>query len=256
MCGIAGQIDLHGRATIDPALTRAMTARFLHRGPDGDGFFDAPGVSLGMRRLSIIDVAGGDQPIYNEDGSIAIVFNGEIYNYVELRETLIAQGHTFNTHADTETIVHLYEQHGLGLFDHLRGMYAFALWDGRQGRLLLAVDHIGIKPLYLHIHDGQLRFASEVKALQADPGFGACPNLRALDTFLSFGYMLGEETLFEGVRRLSPGHYLLVDTPAARRRRSPSGSGGRRRTIPWLRRTSPPRRTRRSSACATCCAGR
>ncbi len=214
MCGIVGSIDFQGRDRVDPSLTRTMAARIAHRGPDGDGFFDAPGVSLGMRRLSIIDVTGGDQPIFNEDGSVAIVFNGEIYNYVELRQTLAAQGHEFATLSDTETIVHLYEQHGLGLFDHLRGMYAFALWDGGRGRLLLAVDHIGIKPLYLHEREGRLTFASEIKALLADPAIQASPNLQALDTFLSFGYMLGEETLFQGIRRLMPGHYLLVDTRA------------------------------------------
>ncbi len=212
MCGIVGIIDLKGRDRLDPALTRAMAARMVHRGPDGDGFFEAPGIALGMRRLSIIDVSGGDQPIYNEDRSIAIVFNGEIYNYLELRDALIAQGHRFSTRSDTETLVHLYEQHGLHLFDHLRGMYAFALWDGRLGRLLLAVDHIGIKPLYLLERDGQLRFASEIKALLVDPAVTPALNVQALDTFLSFGYMLGQETLFQGVQRLMPGHYLLVDT--------------------------------------------
>ncbi|GAB4573541.1 MAG: amidotransferase 1, exosortase A system-associated [Anaerolineae bacterium] len=211
MCGIVGSIDLHGRDRIDPALTRSMAARITHRGPDGSGFFDAPGISLGMRRLSIIDVAGGDQPIYNEDGSIALVFNGEIYNYVELRETLIARGHTFATRADTETIVHLYEEFGVGLFDHLRGMYAFALWDGKARRLLLAVDHIGIKPLYLTRKDGRLHFASEVKALLCDPAIHAELDLIALDTYLSFGYMLGERTLFGGIDRLMPGHYLMLD---------------------------------------------
>ncbi len=214
MCGIAGIIDLHGRASFDPALTRAMTARIVHRGPDGDGFFDAPGVSLGMRRLSIIDVAGGDQPIFNEDGSIAIVFNGEIYNYVELHDTLLAQGHVFRTRCDTETLVHLYEQRGLAMFDALRGMYAFALWDGNAGRLILAVDHIGIKPLYLYPENGRLRFASEVKAILADPAVPAELNLDTLDTYLSFGYMLGADTLFRGVRRLTPGHVLIVDTHA------------------------------------------
>ena len=212
MCGIVGSVDLKGRDRLDPAVTRAMAARIIHRGPDGEGFFDAPGVSLGMRRLSIIDVSGGDQPIYNEDGSIAIVFNGEIYNYLELRDQLVALGHRFATHSDTETIVHLYEQYGLGLFDHLRGMYAFALWDGRLGQLLLAVDHIGIKPLYLYEQDGRLLFASEIKALLADPAVHTAMNLEALDTFLSFGYMLGQDTLLHGVRRLMPGHCLLVDT--------------------------------------------
>ncbi len=212
MCGIVGHVDLQGRDRLDPALTRAMAACIAHRGPDGDGFFDAPGVSLGMRRLSIIDVAGGDQPIFNEDGGLALVFNGEIYNYLELREALYALGHRFATHTDTETIVHLYEQHGLNLFDHLRGMYAFALWDTSRARLLLAVDHIGMKPLYLAECDGRLLFASEIKALLVDPRVQAELNPAVLDTYLSFGYMLGEHTLLTGIRRLLPGHYLVVDT--------------------------------------------
>lgn len=212
MCGIVGCIDLQGRDRVAPDLTRAMADLIAHRGPDGDGFFDAPGVSLGMRRLSIIDVAGGDQPIFNEDRTIALVFNGEIYNFVELRETLEQQGHRFSTRTDTETIIHLYEQYGVDLFQHLRGMYAFALWDAAQGRLLLAVDHIGMKPLYLAQDSGRLVFGSEVKALLCQPGVQSAPDLAVLDTFLSFGYMLGEQTLFSGVRRLMPGHYLMVDT--------------------------------------------
>lgn len=212
MCGIAGSIDLQGRDRVDPALTRAMTARIAHRGPDGEGFFDAPGVSLGMRRLSIIDVAGGDQPIFNEEGTLALVFNGEIYNYIELRQALSALGHRFATQTDTETIVHLYEQYGLSLFDHLRGMYAFALWDASRARLVLAVDHIGMKPLYLTQCNGRLLFASEIKALLVDPEVQATPDPAVLDTALTFGYMLGEQTLFIGIRRLMPGHYLVVDT--------------------------------------------
>ncbi len=211
MCGIVGCVDLNGHDRVYPGLTRAMAARIVHRGPDGQGFFDAPGISLGMRRLSIIDVAGGDQPIYNEDRSIALVFNGEIYNYVELRETLIEQGHHFATRADTETIVHLYEQHGLELFRFLRGMYAFALWDARQERLILAVDHIGIKPLYLAEQDGRLAFGSEIKALLADPALTPTLSPDVLDTCLSFGYMLGEQTLFQGIRRLMPGHCMVVN---------------------------------------------
>lgn len=212
MCGIIGCIDLHGRDTVAPDLTRLMADRIAHRGPDGDGFFDAPGISMGMRRLSIIDVAGGDQPIFNEDRTIALVFNGEIYNFVELREMLVQQGHHFSTRTDTETIIHLYEQHGVELFQFLRGMYAFALWDSVQGRLLLAVDHIGMKPLYLAEQNGRLVFGSEVKALLRQPGLDAVPDLDVLDTYLSFGYMLGEQTLFRGVRRLMPGHFLMVDT--------------------------------------------
>ncbi len=212
MCGIVGIVDMRGRDSLNPAWTRAMAARIAHRGPDGEGFFDAPGIALGMRRLSIIDLSGGDQPIYNEDRSLAVVCNGEIYNYVELRQQLSAQGHSFSTRTDVEVILHLYEQHGMGLFDHLRGMYAFALWDARRGRLLVAVDHIGIKPLYLYERDGRLFFASEIKALAAVPEVHLALDPAVLDTYLSFGYMLGEKTLFAGVRRLQPGHYLLVDT--------------------------------------------
>lgn len=216
MCGICGIIDLRGTGRADPALTRAMCDRIRHRGPDGDGFYDAPNLSMGMRRLSIIDVDGSDQPLYNEDGSIALVFNGEIYNYRELRADLLRRGHRLATEGDGETIIHLYEEYGPGLFDHLRGMYAFALWDSNAGRLLLAVDHIGMKPLYLAERDGRLLFASEVKALLADESVVPALNLDVLDTYLSFGYMIGAETLFEGVRRLMPGHALIVEGGAAR----------------------------------------
>src|SRR5215207_559620 len=136
MCGICGLIDLTGGQRADLNTVYEMSRRIAHRGPDGDGFFSAPNVSLGMRRLSIIDLDGSDQPLYNEDRSIAMVFNGEIYNYRELRADLLRDGHTLNTEGDGETIIHLYEQHGLGLFDHLRGMYAFALWDANAERLV------------------------------------------------------------------------------------------------------------------------
>jgi asparagine synthase (glutamine-hydrolysing) len=188
-----------------------MADLIRHRGPDGDGFYDAPNVVLGMRRLSIIDVAGSDQPLYNEDGSIALVFNGEIYNYRELRDALIRLGHQPRTQGDGETLIHLYEQYGLDLFRYLRGMYAFALWDAKAERLVLAVDHIGMKPLYLHERDGKLWFASEVKALFADPTMPRDLNPDVLDTYLAFGYMIGPETLFAGVRRLPPGHALVVE---------------------------------------------
>jgi len=203
MCGIVGSIDLKGRDRLDPALTRAMAARLAHRGPDGEGFFDAPGVSLGMRRLSIIDVAGGDQPIFSEDGALALVLNGEIYNYIELREALSARGHRFATRSDTETVIHLYEQHDLALFDHLRGMYAFALWDARRARLLLAVDHIGMKPLYLAERDGRLLFASEVKALLQDPEVVAEADEQMLFEYLWHGFHDHRvETFFKGVYRV------------------------------------------------------
>jgi asparagine synthase (glutamine-hydrolysing) len=211
MCGICGGVDLTGTGRADPATVRAMCARIRHRGPDGDGFFSAPNVALGMRRLSIIDVAGSDQPLYNENHRLALVFNGEIYNYRELRSELIKRGHRLSTAGDGETIVHLYEDHGLDLFRWLRGMYAFALWDADHERLLLAVDHIGMKPLYIAQRDGLLWFASEVKALLAVPGGAPQLNLATLETYLSFGYSIDDETVFTGVRRLAPGHVLTLE---------------------------------------------
>lgn len=211
MCGICGMVDLRGGDRADPAFVRQMCDRIRHRGPDGDGFFADARVALGMRRLSIIDVAGSDQPLYNEDRSLALVFNGEIYNYKELREALIAEGHALRTEGDGETLLHLYETYGLEMFSRLRGMYAFALWDAPRQRLLLAVDHIGMKPLYLWERDGLLIFASEVKAFMAHADAPRTPDLDVLDTYLSFGYMIGEQTLFEGVRRLMPGHALIAE---------------------------------------------
>ncbi len=220
MCGICGIIDLTGRQRADLGLVHRMADVIRHRGPDGDGYYawpaDGPNVALGMRRLSIIDVEGSDQPLYNEDHSIALVFNGEIYNYRELRRSLAERGHRMATEGDGETIIHLYEDYGEDLFAHLRGMYAFALWDANAGRLLLAVDHIGMKPLYLAERDGRLLFASEVKALLADEAVPGALNLDVLDTYLSFGYMIGEETLFEGVRRLPPGHALIAEQGSTR----------------------------------------
>jgi asparagine synthase (glutamine-hydrolysing) len=218
MCGIVGRLDLaylrsfSGMGRADPTITRVMADAIRHRGPDGDGFYHEKrgALSMGMRRLSIIDVAGSDQPLYNEDKSIALVFNGEIYNYQALRADLIRRGHDFATEGDGETLIHLYEEYGVALFERLRGMYAFALWDAARGWLLLAVDHIGMKPLYLHESGGMLRFASEVKALYADGDVPRDMNAAALDTYLTFGYMLGHDTLFAGVRRLPPGHFLLA----------------------------------------------
>jgi len=211
MCGICGVVDLKHTGRADSALVHSMCRVIRHRGPDGDGFYESPDVALGMRRLSIIDVGGSDQPLYNEDRTIALVFNGEIYNYRELRDQLKRRNHILSTEGDGETIIHLYEEYGLNLFSHLRGMYAFALWDSSAERLVLAVDHIGMKPLYLHERDGKLLFASEVKALLADPATPHGVNLNVLDTYLSFGYMIDGETLFEGVRRLPPGHAYVVE---------------------------------------------
>jgi asparagine synthase (glutamine-hydrolysing) len=216
MCGIAGIYDLSGHHRADFETLRGMCDQIRHRGPDGDGYFTAPNVRLGMRRLSIIDVEGSEQPLYNEDRTIAMVFNGEIYNYRELRAELVQQGHAFNTDGDGETLIHLYEQYGLDFFNKLRGMYAFALWDGPNARLLVAIDHIGMKPLYLAERDGRLLFSSEVKALFADPSMRREIDLDVLDTYLSFGYPLGDETLFAGVRRLRPGHALIAERGSTR----------------------------------------
>lgn len=211
MCGICGVVDIKQQGRVSSDIVRRMADAIRHRGPDGDGFYDTSHLSMGMRRLSIIDVDGSDQPLYNEDKSIALVFNGEIYNYRELQADLRAKGHQLRTDGDGETLIHLYESYGLDFFRYLRGMYALALWDENQQRLLLAVDHIGMKPLYLHQRDGKLFFASEAKALFVDEATPFQLNLDVLDTYLSFGYPLGRETLFDGVERLLPGHALIVE---------------------------------------------
>jgi asparagine synthase (glutamine-hydrolysing) len=216
MCGICGIYDLTHHQRTDFEMVRRMCGAIRHRGPDGDNFYTTPDVALGTCRLSIIDIAGSDQPLYNEDRSVVLVFNGEIYNYRELRTDLHKRGHVLHTNGDGETIVHLYEECGLDLFAYLRGMYAIALWDANRELLVLAADHIGMKPLYLHEQDGLLRFASEVKALYTDPSIARDLNLNVLDTYLSFGYMIGEDTLFAGVRRLPPGHVLVAENGATR----------------------------------------
>ena len=223
MCGIAGEYDWTGGAGARPAVVGRMTAALAHRGPDGAGEFQwpdaVPRIALGARRLKIIDLEHGDQPLFNEDRSVALVYNGEIFNYIELRTGLLARGHVFRTGSDGETLVHLYEEHGLDLFTRLRGMYAFALWDSRRERLVLAVDHVGIKPLYVVQRPGRILFASEVKALFVDPEVPRRLALPEVDTFLSFGYLIGTATLVEGVRRLAPGHALVVEGGAVRMQR-------------------------------------
>ena len=188
-----------------------MNRRIAHRGPDDDGFFVAGNVGLAMRRLSIVDLQTGQQPVTNEDGTVWLVYNGEIYNHQELREQLVARGHHFRSRGDTETIVHLYEEYGSECIKHLRGMFAFALWDGPRGRLLLARDRLGIKPLYYCASDETLLFGSEIKAILAYPGVRAEFNVGALSEYLAFGYLSGARTLFRGVKKLLPGHILEID---------------------------------------------
>jgi len=201
MCGICG---LAG-AGADVEAARRMNARLVHRGPDSDGVFDGDGVALAMRRLSIIDLEGGDQPIANEDGSVVVVQNGEIYNYRELRDELERAGHRFRTDSDTEVLVHLYEQHGEDFAERLRGMFAIALWDARERRLLLARDRFGIKPLYYRLADGTLSFASELKALLEQPGFSREIDPCAVAAYLAFNSIPAPLTIFAGARKLPPG---------------------------------------------------
>src|SRR3954465_13747639 len=219
MCGICGLVSLDGATAPDPAALAAMNESLVHRGPDSDGtFIDGP-AGLAMRRLSIIDLAGGDQPIGNEDGRIQVIQNGEIYNYRELMDELRGRGHTFSTHSDTEVLVHLYEERGPAFVEALRGMFAIAIWDARHGRLLLARDRFGIKPLYYRVEGGQLSFASELKALLQQPGFSHDIDLDALEAFLAFNSTPAPLTIFRQARKLPAGHLLIAERGAVSLRR-------------------------------------
>jgi asparagine synthase (glutamine-hydrolysing) len=213
MCGIAGFADIdsnQGTVTGDRVRLQAMCDVMRHRGPDDEGLYVEPGVAIGMRRLSIIDLATGHQPIANEDGSVHVVFNGEIYNYRELREALEAAGHVFRSSSDTETIVHGYEAWGEQVFARLRGMFAIAIWDTRQRTLLLARDRAGIKPLYYGQAAGRLFFGSEAKCLLANPEIDRAIDLQALDHYLAYLYTPRDRAIFRGIRKLLPGHYLTL----------------------------------------------
>ena len=206
MCGICGKLNLDGLEPVDPTLLRRMADLLRHRGPDGSGEYRDGPVGLGHRRLSIIDLDTGAQPMSNEDGTIWVVYNGEIYNFRELRMDLEKRGHRFKSAADTEVIVHLYEEMGDRCVTKLQGMFAFALWDSRNQRLLLARDRVGVKPLYFANTGKALVFASELKSLLADPEVGRRVNPRALDRFLTYYFLPGSDTLLEGIFKLKPGH--------------------------------------------------
>src|SRR3954464_4821095 len=211
MCGICGLVSLDGATAPDPAALAAMNESLFHRGPDSDGsLIDGP-CGLAMRRLSIIDLAGGDQPIGNEDGSIQVIQNGEIYNYRELMDQLRGRGHTFSTQCDTEVLVHLYEERGPAFAEDLRGMFSIAIWDARTGRLVLARDRFGIKPLYYRVAGGQLSFASELKALLRQPGFSREIDPAALEAFLAFNSIPAPLTIFSEARKLPAGHTLVAE---------------------------------------------
>ena len=209
MCGICGKLIFDPDSAVSAALVKAMADTIQHRGPDDEGYYVSGPVGLGFRRLSIIDLQTGHQPLSNEDGSIWIVFNGEIYNYQELRTLLLSKGHVFRTRTDTEVIVHLYEEFGPACLEKLRGMFGFAIWDQNTKTLLLARDRVGIKPLYYHLSDSSLIFGSEIKAILADPSVTREMAPELIDRFLTFLYLPGEETLLKGIRKLAPGHYLL-----------------------------------------------
>jgi asparagine synthase (glutamine-hydrolysing) len=209
MCGIAGIVDLQGRPA-DRSLLECLCARLVHRGPDEEGFYVHGPVGLGQRRLSIIDLSGGHQPLANEDGTVWVAFNGEIYNFRELRAGLRQRGHRFATDSDTEVIVHGYEEYGERCVEHFRGMFAFALWDEGRRRLLLARDRVGKKPLFYAQADGQLVFASELQALLQHPGVRRDPDLGALDDYLTYGYVPAPKTIFRGVFKLPPAHFLTL----------------------------------------------
>jgi asparagine synthase (glutamine-hydrolysing) len=209
MCGISGSYDFRGRP-VDRTLLQSMTSIMRHRGPDGSGTYVSGRIGLGHRRLSIIDLAGGSQPISNEDESIQVVFNGEIYNFVELRSELENAGHVFKTRSDTEVIVHGYEEWGPDCVTRFNGMFAFGLWDQRREQLLLARDHLGIKPLYYIILGDRLLFASEIKALLSDP---ECPrevSLPALAQLFTLRFVPSPETLFDRIKKLPPAHRMIV----------------------------------------------
>ncbi|MDQ2976124.1 MAG: asparagine synthase (glutamine-hydrolyzing) [Acidobacteriota bacterium] len=211
MCGISGIVGRQELSATELERIRVVNQALLHRGPDGDGYYSERHIALAMRRLSIIDLAGGWQPLYNEDRSLALVANGEIYNFVELRQRLQANGHHFNTGSDCETILHLYEEYGADCVHHLRGMFAFALWDSKRQRLLLARDRMGEKPLYLYERNGQLLFASELKSLLRS---GMTPfELDPVAVNLYFHYQFVPEPMspLKGVRKLDAAHLLIVD---------------------------------------------
>jgi asparagine synthase (glutamine-hydrolysing) len=211
VCGIAGYADLRERGPADPGVLRRMAAALTHRGPDSDGYLLADHVGLATRRLAIVDLVTGDQPIANADGTVTVCCNGEIFNHRELRDELRAAGHVFRTGSDVEVLVHLYEDHGTALFDRLNGQFSLALYDRPRRRLLLARDHVGITPLHYAVVDQELIFGSEVKALLAHPRVRRAVDLTGLDQVLNLPGLVSPRTMFAGVHSLPPGHLLVAE---------------------------------------------
>ena len=212
MCGIAGWINLENNRAENhsEAVLHEMCERMKHRGPDSEGLWLDETVALGMRRLSIIDLHTGEQPVYNEDKSVVVVMNGELYNFREVRADLEKRGHKFETKTDTEILPHLYEEYGEAMLEHINGMFAFALWDKRKQKLLIARDKFGEKPLYYGVFDGKLIFASEPKVLLANPSVKAEINFDALRSFLSFDYVPAPNSIYKGISKLPAAHFLTL----------------------------------------------
>ena len=211
MCGIYGIASLSQKPVSDDALLERMARVIIHRGPDDQGDYRDVGIGFGMRRLSIIDLQGGHQPIPNEDQTIWAVCNGEIYNFKALRADLEAKGHRFRCNSDTEVIVHLYEERGLDFVKQLRGMFALALWDKARQRLVLARDRLGKKPLYIRREPDRFMFASEIKSILQVEGVPRRLDFQALQEYLALGYVPAPRTLFEGIEKVLPGHYLMIE---------------------------------------------
>jgi asparagine synthase (glutamine-hydrolysing) len=215
MCGICGSLALDG-ATVDAAELRPMLAAMVHRGPDAEGLLEEPGVAAGIRRLAVIDIDGGSQPLASEDGAVRVVFNGEIYNYRDLTRELIAKGHRFRTRSDTEVLVHLWEEHGPEMVHRLNGMFAFFLHDRRSGKSFLARDRLGIKPLFYWRDGSRIVFASEQAVLLRHPAVPSDPDQAALIELYRLQYVSGERTIYRGVRKLLPGHAMRIDNGEVR----------------------------------------
>lgn len=215
MCGICGKLHFDPSYRVGLPEIERMAEPIINRGPDDEGFHFEGNVGLGFRRLSIIDLDAGHQPLANEDDSIWIVFNGEIYNYQQLRRHLLDKGHRFKTQTDTETIVHLYEEYGPQCVKHLRGMFAFAIWDGREKKLFCARDRFGIKPFFYYLDDQKFVFASEIKSILAEGKIDQSLSLQGLDHYLAFGYSSEDSTIFKHIKKLKPGYSLEIQTGKA-----------------------------------------
>ncbi|NJL59458.1 MAG: asparagine synthase (glutamine-hydrolyzing) [Desulfobacteraceae bacterium] len=210
MCGITGIYDMTGQGGVDPSVMKIMANTLIHRGPDDSGCYADRHMGFGFRRLSIIDLSTGSQPMFNEDKTIVSVCNGEIYNYKELRDRLISKGHRFYTNCDVEILVHLYEEYGTEFLNLLNGQFAFAICDKKTNLLMLGRDHVGIAPLFYASVNNHFVFASEIKAILKHPGVKREVNLTALDQIFSFPGMISPQTMFQGISALKPGHYLTV----------------------------------------------